>query len=486
MGILLANARLVGRPEQRVDLRIDDGRIVALGPDVVGESGDERVDAGGRAVMGGLRDAHTHFTHWALSRRELDLSRTRSAGDAADLVVAAVNDPHSTSRRAGVITGGGFEDGFWPDQPHKDVLDRAAPGVPVVLHSHDMHTAWMSSAALALVGLPEHETGLLPEDVAWRAIDRLPQPSEAEQDAAVREAVRHAASLGVTEIVDYEFSRAYPTWARRAAEWDEAVGLRVWASVRMEDLDEALERGWRTGTGNGLVRVGSLKLFVDGALGSRTALCDHDYPDRPGYRGIQITPPDRLHDLIGRAHAGGLRASVHAIGDAANRIALDAFERVGCGGRIEHAQMVDDADLPRFAALGVEASVQPVHAPSDRDLADQHWSGQDGTPFPYRSLLDAGTRMVFGSDAPVEPLQPWQAIGAAVTRTDDERPPWMPEERLPLDIALGASSARRVAVGEPADLAVLDADPTTVPEQDLATMTVWATMVDGRWTHRGG
>lgn len=141
-----------------------------------------------------------------------------------------------------------------------------------------------------------------------------------------------------------------------------------------------------------------------------------------------------------RASDHGLLPAVHAIGDQANTIALDAFEEVGCPGRIEHAQLLSPADVPRFAALGVVAAVQPAHQPDDRDVADRHWTGRTARAFPYRSLLETGARLELGSDAPVAPLDPWDGIASAISRTDDDRPPWHPEQSIPFADALAAAS----------------------------------------------
>jgi predicted amidohydrolase YtcJ len=195
-----------------------------------------------------------------------------------------------------------------------------------------------------------------------------------------------------------------------------------------------------------------------------------------------VVPYDELVTLMRRAWEHGIVPAVHAIGDRANQLALDAFEAVGCTGRIEHAQLVSPADLPRFARLGVIASVQPAHAPDDRDIADRHWAGRTARAFPYQSLLAAGATLEIGSDAPVAPLDPWDGVASAVTRTDDDRPAWHPEQRIPLDVALAASCGGRsfVAVGDVADLLVAERDPYG---GELRDMPVVLTMLGGRITH---
>jgi predicted amidohydrolase YtcJ len=181
---------------------------------------------------------------------------------------------------------------------------------------------------------------------------------------------------------------------------------------------------------------------------------------------------------------------VHAIGDRATAIALDGFAAAGCTGRIEHAQQVLPADLPRFAQLGVVASIQPRHAVDDRDAAERHWAGATGRAFPYRALVDAGAEVVLGSDAPVAPLDPWDGIASAVHRSRDGRAAWHPEQHLDLDVALAAASGgrRAVRVGDVADLVVVPELPAAVLARDgvdgLRSTAVLGTLVGGRWTHR--
>jgi predicted amidohydrolase YtcJ len=243
-----------------------------------------------------------------------------------------------------------------------------------------------------------------------------------------------------------------------------------------------------------MLRLGYLKGFMDGTLGSATArLLDGS--------GVEISSREALEDVVRRGADAGWPVAVHAIGDGANRAALDAFEATrdawepaGLRPRIEHAQLLDDADVPRFASLGVAASVQFSHAPSDRDLAERLWEGRDGA-YAYRSLLDAGTLLVNGSDAPVEELDPLAGIVAGVLRTLDERPAWRPEQAVTVAEALHATcvtpawlehAERRRGTLRPgmlADLVILNDDPLTCPPAELPSLRVEATMVGGRWTY---
>jgi hypothetical protein len=237
------------------------------------------------------------------------------------------------------------------------------------------------------------------------------------------------------------------------------------------------------------VTAGPVKVIFDGSLNTRTAWCCAPYGD-DGSRGVLNLSPDELTDLCARARAAGLEVAVHAIGDAAVHAALDAVGRSGARGSIEHVQLLDEADLPRFAALGVRASVQPAHLLDDRDVTDAVWPGRSSRSFALRSLVDAGADVRLGSDAPVARLDPWLAMAAAVHRSGDARPPWHPEQSLSPAEALAASTDGRttLAPGAPADLVLLDRDPlapasdTAAAAAALRDMPVAATVVGGRVT----
>jgi predicted amidohydrolase YtcJ len=480
--VLLRSARLLQhfRPGERtplVDVLVADGQVRALGPDLVADGADV-VDLQGRNVLPGLRDAHTHVASAALARGALLLHSARSAREVADRVATWTGTPEP------LLYGRGFHDALFDDEPHKALLDNAAPGVAVVLRSNDGHSAWFSSAALDRAGV-DHPTGLLRETQMLAAVAEVVKPRPEDLDVEVAHVLRAAAARGVTEIYDIEGAAGWVNWQRRARAAAGGLGMRVWVATSPDGLDEALRAGRRTGQEHGLLRGGYLKLFADGALGSRTALCDHAYEGSTGNHGMALSSTEQMTDLVTRAASGGIRTAIHAIGDAANRNALDAFAAAGAGGRIEHAQQLAPDDVARFARLGVVASVQPSHLLDDRDVADEHLGAGAARMHVLQDLHRAGARLEFGSDAPVAPLDPWLSISAAVHRTGDDRPAWYPDQRLPLDLALGASTARPALVeSETADLVVLDADPVGLSASDLAQLPVWATMVDGRWTHR--
>jgi hypothetical protein len=503
-GLLLRRATLDGAV---TDVRVEAGTITAIGPDLPAAPGAETVDLDGRVLLPGLWDAHVHFDQWTLARRRLDLGPAASAAQAAALVAARLRaDPPEPGT---VLVGYGFRDALWPDAPHRALLDAVAGPVPVVLVAADLHCCWLSSAAAARYGLAGHPTGLVRErDWAPIMTDVRSVPAPL-LDRWAAEAGRAAAARGVVGVVDFEAPWQLDAWAARIAGGADA--LRVVASVWPEALDGPdgpPARGLRSGDvvpgTRGLLAMGPLKVITDGSLNTRTACCHDPYPaaapdpasgsrDDRAARGVLLVPPDELVPLLRRAAAHGLDAAVHAIGDRANELVLDAFGAAGWpatgrAARIEHAQLLRDTDPPRFAALGVVASVQPAHVLDDRDVADRLWAGRTARAFAYRTLLDAGVRLALGSDAPVAPLDPWVAIAAAVHRSGDDRPPWHAEQRIPLPVALASSTGPDgpVAVGRRADLVVTDLDPAAVPAAVLRTMPVAGTLLGGRWTHRAG
>jgi predicted amidohydrolase YtcJ len=299
----------------------------------------------------------------------------------------------------------------------------------------------------------------------------------------VHAAALAAAARGVVGVVDYEIADNLSVWRRRSAARPGV--LRVRASVWEDYLDRVVREDLHTGDSLGfaLLTQGPLKVITDGSLNTRTAYCHDPYPGTTA-RGVLAVAPDRLVPLMAHATRHGLRCAIHAIGDAANDLALDAFASSGARGSIEHAQLLSASAVARFAALGITASVQPEHAMDDRDVADRHWAGRTGRSFPWADLHRAGVALALGSDAPVAPLDPWTALDAAVTRARDGRPPWHPEQALDRRAALSASVDGRglvPSVGAVADLVVLDADPLTAP---LRGMPVAGTLVAGHWTHR--
>ncbi|WP_295823469.1 amidohydrolase family protein [uncultured Microbacterium sp.] len=468
-----------------VDLVIADGRIADIAPTGNLRPTGPVIDGEGGWLLPGLWDHHVHVLQWALAASRVPLGEVVSARDAATIMALA---PESDGRRV----GSGFRDGLWSDAPSLELLDATTRGVPTYLINADVHSVWMNTAAFRREGFEPVASGMLVEEDAFEISRRLNAVDAAVADAAVERMARAAAARGVVGLVDLDMTWNDEPWQRRAASGFDT--LRISYGTYPQDLDRAIAEGLRTGdpvrgSTNGLVRVGPLKAITDGSLGTRTAACAHHYPGDTGNHGLLTVPPEQLVDMMTRATAAGLDCAIHAIGDVANAHALDAYALTGAVGTIEHAQLVAHADIPRFARLGVAASVQPEHALDDRDMTDAIWAEQSAQPYPLRALADSGTNLRFGSDAPVAPLDPWAAMASAVFRTRDGRDAWQPHQRVGIDTAIAASTAggstapAEISPGAVADLVIVGADPLTADERGLRAMPVRATLLAGRVTH---
>ncbi|MDJ1113695.1 amidohydrolase [Microbacterium dauci] len=466
-----------------VDLHLADGLIADIAPVGALPARGRVVDGTGGWVVPGLWDHHIHTVQWALVAQRVDLG---GAGSAAEAVAVMRTAPVLDDGRR---VGTGFRDAFWADAPTLEALDAATGEVPTYLINADVHSVWMNSAALRREGMSAPD-GVVREEPAFEVSRRLNLVDPAVADRLVTESLARAAARGVTGIVDLDMAWNVEGWTRRLERGFDLT--RVSFGVYPALLERAIAEGLRTGDAldaAGLVRVGSLKAITDGSLGTRTAACSHHYPGDPGNFGLLTVPPDELVALMTRATGAGLTCAIHAIGDVANSHALDAFATTGATGTIEHAQLVAHVDIPRFGRLGVAASVQPEHAIDDRDLTDTIWASQTAQPYPLRALADAGANLLFGSDAPVSPLDPWAAMAAAVHRTRDGRAPWRPDQALDAGTALAASTAGGSETGsalEPgmtADLVLIDRDPLTADEPALRGTRAHATLLAGRLTH---
>lgn len=475
--LLLRHAAVAGRG---VDLLIRAGRIAAIAPEL--EAGRAAVvDLDGRVLLRGLWDEHVHVTQAALAARWIPLGGTGSAAAALSRVAAALPAIRATWPDPEVpIVGIGFQDGLWPDAPTQQAIDAVAGERALLLISHDTHAVWLNTIAARRFGVRPDARGILREEPAFAVAREVHRLAEARSAEAVGVLLRDAVRRGVVGVVDLEMTWNRDVWLERTADgWS---GPRIEAGVYPPDLERAAGLGMRTGAvlgAGGLLTVGPMKALIDGALNTRTAFCVDDYPH--GGRGLLTVPEAELVALLRRAKAAGFVPAVHAIGDAAVGIALDGFAAAGVGGRIEHAQLVATADLPRFAALGVTASMQPAHLLDDREVAAEHWPGRTGRAFPLRSLLDAGAALALGSDAPVAPLDPWRTLRAAVDRALPGEEAWHPEQRIPLAAALDASTRGRAIqqVGDDADLIALDR-PVAALDPEAVAMT----LIAGRIAHR--
>jgi len=507
---------------------VRDGAIVALGSSIAilnDHRGDatEVIDLGGSTVIPGLIDAHAHVMGLGRALRSLDLVGTQSPEAIAEMVRETAG-----ARPAGSwVTGRGWDQNDWPgkDFPTHDVLDRAAPDHPVWLTRVDGHAGWANARAMELAGVgretPDPEGGRIVRDSAGEPtgvfVDNaqalvagaIPVADPAEREARLAAAQARILEVGLTGVHDMGVSQPELELYRRWAEGGRlAFRAVVYLGSDRETLDWWEGGEWTAPPGeHPHLVVRGVKLYADGALGSRGAALLAPYADDPGNTGLLVTPPDSLRALVARALGRGLQPAIHAIGDRGNREALDAFEaglaglRPHSGGdaglrpRIEHAQVVVLEDIPRFAEVGVIASVQPTHATSDMYWAEDRVGLERILgAYAWRRLRDAGARLACGSDFPVEDANPFHGLYAAVTRQDQKGWPeggWRSEERMTREEALACFTIHAahaasmedevgsLSVGKRADFLVLDRDYFEAPAEEIWRIRVLRTVVDG-------
>jgi predicted amidohydrolase YtcJ len=510
------------QPPGRVEgsLAVRGGRIVYLGPDAGAERlrgpGTRVIDLAGRAVTPGLIDAHSHLTGLGQSLEEVDLTGAATYGE----VIRRVREAARALPAGAWVRGHGWDQNRWPDKrfpTHQD-LTAAVPDHPVWLDRVDGHAALVNASAMRSLGIDDaikdptggrflrdeagHPTGVLVDNAKGWAEGRLPEPSAGDRLRTLRKGARHCVELGLTTVTDMGIGdgdyRAYEA-LRKARE------LPLRAALFLTDdkalLDAWLARGPEIDP-EARVTVRGVKMYIDGALGSRGAALLEPYSDDPANLGLLVSTGDHLEEVSRRALARGFQVGIHAIGDRGGLVALDAMERA-LGGprpearfRLEHSQVLRLQDIQRMARLGIIASMQPTHATSDMP-----WAGDRVGPrrlqgaYAWRKVLDAHGRLALGSDFPVESADPRLGLYAAVTRQDLQgNPPggWMPEERLTREEALRGFTldaawslflepeVGSLEVGKRADLVVFAQDPMTVPEREIPRAAVDYTVVDGQ------
>lgn len=445
-------------------LVIRQGRIAFVGSNADAEgvsgAGAPSIDLGGRLALPGLCDAHVHLLNLGISCQVVDMRGSRNLEEAA----TRVKDRAEAAPSGQWVRGYGWDQSEWPQPspPDRRSLDEVSAENPVVLVHACGHSTWLNSRALALAGItadtPDpaggrierdpasgEPTGILYETASELVLSALPSLSDDDRLDALREAVRHAQTMGVTCTHDMGIGRHTLAALRQLREQGE-LSLRVRVYVERERLDDFIAEGLRTNDGDELLSIAGAKFLSDGALGSQTALMLEPLEGQPDNCGVAVIPADELDTLVRKALDAGLAPAVHAIGDRANRDVLDVFERIegrdpSLRVRMEHCQLLHPSDISRFAALGITASVQPIHATSDMHKADQLWGARSSGAYAYRSLLDSGARLAFGSDTPVETMDVMAGIHAAVTRRRADGEPsggWYPEQRVPLEEAVKA------------------------------------------------
>jgi predicted amidohydrolase YtcJ len=512
-------------------------RILHLGDDdqvlPLLRNGGQATNLEGRTVIPGLIDAHVHFGWYSLAlyQGQVDLDNVPSKAEALARVAAA-----AAAKPAGTwIQGGGWNKNLWPGGafPAAADLDASVPDHPVALEDKSHHATWVNSQALALAGItastedpPGGEivrgaegqpTGILLETAA-DLIDRIiPEVDVETMAAALAQGIGRAHRLGLTGVHDPGHATVLAAFQVLHARG--ALNLRVLAHIPGDNLAAAVDLGLRSGFGDEYLRIGGVKIFADGALGPQTAHMLAPYEGTGGNLGIPTHTAGELVQMVRRANGAGLAVAVHAIGDAANRAVLDAIAvsakprnqgienppipqspRLPLPNRIEHVQLLHPDDVPRAAALGVVASMQPIHATSDMEMAERYWGGRCALAYAWRSLLDSGAKLAFGSDCPVETLDPLAGIHAAATRRRAGGQPgpdgWIAAQRLSVEEAvraytLGAAEASgeahlkgSLAPGKLADLVVLSRDIFQCDPDQITDTRVEMTVVGGRIVYR--
>ncbi len=502
--LIVVAARLLGAPGSAV--AVQDGRISGVGDAraLLRERGPRTrvVTAPNGLLCAGFHDAHVHVVLAAASRTEVDLH-----GLDGPAVVDAVRAAAAARPPGRWVIGRGFDPAQFPGvATARTLLDAAAPDHPVLVRSHDYHSAALNTPALEIAGV-RHDTpdqpggrierdahgepdGVLREAAAMRAEARAGDLTDDELAKETEAVLRELARAGLTALHDMSGSR-----------YDPVLRLLASADRLTLPLITTVSPGEAPWCGGGpRLRCGGVKIFLDGALGTRTALLLTPYEGESAHRGIAVTTPDAARERVLAAAARGLPSYLHAIGDAAVRTALDVTEGVGAPDgsplrhRVEHAQMVHGDDIARFGAAGIVASVQPVHIAEDATLAHEHWGARSNEAFPLRRLLDAGAPLAFGSDAPIETPDVLDGVRCAVTRTGRDGTELHPEEALTVEEALRAytsgaawaagleNECGALRPGLRASLTLLNRDILTHREA-LDDCAVAATVVDGDVLH---
>jgi predicted amidohydrolase YtcJ len=530
--ILLENARVwtndPARPEA-TSLLIEGGRIAAVGTadePLDPPPGAERIDAGGRRIVPGFNDAHTHFFDGSFALLAPDLL----SSDTPEELVRRLG-AHVAGQPAGrwIVLPASWDHERWPGRvlPSRALIDSVTPRNPVWMVRPDGHIGLANSLALEAGGVTRdtpdppggqidrdpatgEPTGIL-RDASGLVTRAIPPPSESDYREALDAGLAHAARLGVTTLQDMCYDPG-PVEVRLLEEYarDGKLTARFTCQGWLGDWEEVAASGVRTGDGSEWVRVGGLKSFADGGLGASTAYFFEPYEGEAEYRGYldpSMMPPDTFRGRAAGADRAGLQLVTHAIGDAAISMVLDEYERIAAENgvrdrrwRIEHAQHMARKDFARMADLGVIASVQPYHAIDDGRWAERKIGPERAkTTYAFRSFLDAGVPLAFGTDWPVAPLEPMRSIYGAVTRRtlDGAHPEgWVPEQKITLDEAFAAYTSGssfadgtetwkgRLAPGFAADLVALSADPWAIPPEELADVEAVLTIVGGKITYR--
>ena len=503
------------------------GSILAIGSDDevrrIGGQFAEMVDLRGQTVLPGFIDAHIHLVSAAYRAHYIDAITCHSE----DEVAALVRERVAQTPPGRWVQGGQWDKNLWPGQrfPTRASLDAVAPHNPVALWSKDGHLLWVNSLALQRANITaetpdpangailrdgsNEPTGILQEHAAtnlvYSVIDNASDPALTRQ--LVERIIRELQKSGITTIHDIEDMDALHLFQQLRDEGQ--LGVRVEMILPRKKLPELREQGLQSHFVDDMLRLGGIKIFADGTLGSQTAAMLEGFEGNPHNLGILTLSEQEMNETVRTAAEMGLSIAIHAIGDRAAHVALNAIEKaqqhLAAAGtthdlsrlryRLEHVQLITPEDLERMRRLGVVASVQPFHAVADRDIAERYWGKRHRRAYAYRIMQHMGIPLALGSDAPVEVFEPLRILYAATMRRDNttpQRPPWLPDQALPIAEALrsytrgaayaGAEEHKKgsLTIGKLGDAVVLREDILTIPQEHMIENGIQATILGGK------
>jgi predicted amidohydrolase YtcJ len=500
-------------------IAVDDDRIVAVGSnsDILNlvNPWTKSLDLNHQTIIPGLTDAHIHLEEYALS-----LTRINCDTPTKPECLQIVKEKVQKTSAGKWILGHGWDHNLWgTNLPLIQDLDEVAPQNPVYLTGKSMHIAWVNHRALELASIDENSldppggrierdsrgepSGMLMDTAVLLVEEAIPLPAVEECIEPFKAAIQNLNQVGITSV--HEFDEVHGYKVLQLLHSEKSLNLRVYKGIPWSFLDQAIAEGWQTGKGNDWIRIGPLKLFSDGALGSKTAWMLEPYEGFPQDKGLSLISREDLTQIGKKVLSAGIFLAVHAIGDQANRIVIDAFEKLrefesahqleSATFRIEHLQLINPVDISRLAKARIVASMQPIHATSDAPMADRLWGKRVNSSYAWKSIMDAGVMLIFGSDCPVENPNPFWGIHAAVTRQfrDSSSHPWHPEQSIAFMPALQAYTTNpaiaahvsdhlgMLKAGYVADLACLSENPMMVPPNALYNNRVTGVMLAGKW-----
>ncbi|MGB2768903.1 MAG: amidohydrolase [Candidatus Zixiibacteriota bacterium] len=472
------------------------------------------IDLEGKTVLPGLTDCHTHFLSFAHSLKRVNLHGVSSL----DEILSTIEASAAKLKDDEWLVGGGWDKNIVGDEFlfTKEILDKVCPEHPAALQSKDHHMLWVNSTTLKAVGVDKmtndprggrierdrstgEPTGILKENACNLVWERVPEPSTATSKELLKEALKIANSYGLTGIHNHDDPGAHELFDQLDAEGD--LTLRVSSWLPRGELDSVIDSGMMSGSGDEKLKFGGVKFYCDGSLGSQTALMFEPFEGSKDNYGIEATSEEELIELVSRASQAGIGVAVHAIGDKAVHQSLNAIEKSAqqrregtqLRHRIEHVQLLHPADVERFHKLGIIASVQPVHTPADIDIAERYWGKRCKLAYAFKTLLESGAHVVFGSDAPIETLNPWMGIHAAITRHRiGEKESWYPEQRVTVTDTVSAYTRwagyasyeenlkGSIEVGKLADTIVVSQDVFKIEPEEIRVTEVECTILGGR------